>query len=472
MSVQNYCQIRKTVFINLIFALFFVAAFSKAQYISRYEQWEKGPSKSQDYFPVGVWLQSPGDAWSWKNAGVNFYAGLWKGPTANQLSMLQSANMQVVCNQNETALVWQNQQTNDGKPLIIGYMQEDEPDNCQPVAGGGYGPPTPPEDIQQHYALITDTEPTRPVFLNLSQGIGWDSQTWTGQGGYIDPETDYPAYIAGSDIASFDIYPMDCAHAQTCGDPWRPALGVQRLGQYSPPNHIIWNFIETGDISANGSQATVEQIRAQIWMSIINGSRGIIYFIHGKTSYSDFDSRALLREENSEKLAGITALNNEITQLAPVINSNENTLDVQIEDVSGLTEVDFMVRQYQQKTYIFSAGMRDSSTVKKFSLSSKFCGTVEVLNQSRQIQINDGIFTDTFNGFDVNIYKIDSSLIPGDINKDGIVSFLDFFLLSQAWLTSRGNADFNSNCDLNSPADSVINQNDLKVILTNWLRNS
>ncbi|MEN6308812.1 MAG: hypothetical protein ABFD91_13780 [Anaerohalosphaeraceae bacterium] len=374
---------------------------------SPYTPWPEGPRADADYFPLGVWLQDPADAPRWKNAGINLYIGLWEGPTARQLYTLRNAGMQVIAEQNQTALEFRSQRLSDGRPLIAGYLLPDEPDNAQRCPDGqGWCEPIPTAVIQKTYAAWKKNDPNRPVLLGLGQGIAWDSMVWIGQGGHIVPNRDYPAYIAGSDITTFDIYPMDCSHTATCGQAWRVALGLDRLYQFSPPKHIVWNTMETSDISANGIQATMDQVRAEAWMSIIHGSRGLIYFIHGKTSISNFDPRAMLRPENSKRLAAFTQINSQIHQLAPVINSPSVKGLVSMDSIDNSSPVDFAVHIHQGKTYLFAVGMRQDITNKRFTLPHYPDTEVEVIGEDRQLTLKNAAFTDQFNGYQCHLYKI------------------------------------------------------------------
>ena len=241
--------------------------------------------------------------------------------------------------------------------------------------------------------------------------MGWDNATWIGQGGNITPEVDYPAYLAGTDIGAMDIYPMDCARSETCGDAWRPSLGTDRLHQYGGPNQLAWNYIETGDINANGQKATVEEIKMEIWSSIIHGSKGITYFIHGKSAISDFDSKALLRPENAAHLAGITSINQEISSLAPVINSETLTGVATVNPSNPNMLIDFMVKEYDNATYVFATGMRDQNSVADFSFSELGDATIDVLGENRQIQMVDGEFSDVYFGYDTHLYRINRDRI-------------------------------------------------------------
>ena len=91
-------------------------------------------------------------------------------------------------------------------------MHGDEPDNAQSLPGGkGYGPPIPPEKIVDDYERIT-ARPTRRgrCMLNLGQGVAWDG--WYGRGVRTNHPEDYPEYVKGGDIVSFDIYPVNATH--------------------------------------------------------------------------------------------------------------------------------------------------------------------------------------------------------------------------------------------------------------------
>ena len=82
-----------------------------------------------------------------------------------------------------------------------------EPDNAQALPGGkGYGPPILPEAIVQDYTRLREADPSRPVLLNLGQGVAFDN--YIGRGVRRNHPEDYASYLQGCDIASFDIYPV------------------------------------------------------------------------------------------------------------------------------------------------------------------------------------------------------------------------------------------------------------------------
>ena len=129
-----------------------------------------GTPAEDSFFPIAVWLQSPHNAGRFKAAGINLFVGLWQGPTDAQLADLKKAGMPVICEQNALGL------THRDDPLIAGWMHGDEPDNAQEIPGGkGYGPPVLPEVIVNSYTRLRQADATRPVLLNLGQGVAYDN---------------------------------------------------------------------------------------------------------------------------------------------------------------------------------------------------------------------------------------------------------------------------------------------------------
>lgn len=366
--------------------------------ISPYEQWPLGPSADPSWFPIGVWLQEPELAERYKKAGINTYVGLWQGPTEKQLAVLRRAGMKVICRQNETSL----RHVNDS--LIIGWLQYDEPDNAQPLSdGNGYGPPIHPAKVTSDYRKMKSEDDSRPVFLNLGQGVAWDN--WEGRGPRTGHPEDYPEYLKGGDIISFDIYPAAHLHEEVAGNLWFVASGVERLNSWKNKEQVVWNCLETTRISNPETKVTPRQLRAEAWMSIIHGSRGLVYFVHEFAPA--FNASALL--DDPEMLAAVTALNREITGLAPVLNSLLPAEDLATFSSNPEMPVASMLKRYKGDTYLFTAGMRSDTTTATFSLKAfPNVADVTVLGENRNIVLSGGTFSDKFQPWDIHIYRIEN----------------------------------------------------------------
>ncbi len=363
-----------------------------------YSAWKNGPPNDPAFFPIAVWLQSPAKAARYQAAGINTYVGLWQGPTEEQLATLRAAGMKVICELNETA----RRHLDD--PTIIGWMHGDEPDNAQSLGDGqGYGPPIPPARIVADYERLRALDPTRPILLNLGQGVAWDD--WHGRGVRSRHPEDYPEYVRGGDIVSFDIYPVVHDRPAVSGNLWFVADGVRRLVGWAGDRRIVWNCLECTRISHPTAKATPHQVRAEAWMSLIHGSRGLIYFVHEWKPR--FNESALL--DDPDMLRAVTALNREIRELAPVLNRPAPLppAPVSVTSADPGVPVAATSRELQGTNYIFAVALRAGSTTATFKLPNSIAdGRVEVLNESRILPLANGTFRDDFAPWAVHLYRV------------------------------------------------------------------
>lgn len=345
-------------------------------------------------FPIAVWLQNPRNAEKYKAAGINLYVGLYRGPTAEQLETLTEAGMPVICGQSARSLQFKDNKT------IVGWMHDDEPDNAQALPEGkGWGPPVLPSVIQEDYRKMREADPTRPVLLNLGQGVAWDN--WIGRGVRRNKPEDYPEYVKGADIVSFDIYPAVHDSPEVAGKLEFVARGVERLREWAGPDRTVWNCIEAARISNEKTKPTSEQIRSEVWMSIIHGSRGIIYFVH--QFKPDFSEASLL--EDKELLAGVTRINAQVQSLARVIHSDSTGWKVTASSESAL-KVATMTREHLGTNFIFVVAMENRAgeiSLKSPELSR--VGSVEVIDESRSVMVTGGEIRDRFKPYEVHLYR-------------------------------------------------------------------
>jgi hypothetical protein len=150
-----------------------------------------------------------------------------------------------------------------------------------------------------------------PIVLNLGQGVAWDD--YIGRGTRTRHPEDYPRYMEGCDIVSFDIYPAAHDRPAVAGKLWYVANGVERLVRWSGGKKMVWNCLECTHIGNPNRKATPQEVRSEAWMSLIHGSQGLIYFVH--QFEPKFREAALL--DDAEMLEAVTRLNHQITELAP-----------------------------------------------------------------------------------------------------------------------------------------------------------
>jgi hypothetical protein len=365
-----------------------------------YNRWQHGPPADPGFFPIAVWLQDPRNAERYKRAGFNLYVGLWNGPTDAQLASLKAAGMPVVCDQNRVGLAHRDD------PTIVGWMHGDEPDNAQEVRDEKtgrrhYGPPVAPAKVVANYERLRAADPTRPVMLNLGQGVANDEWKGRGPGASLD---DYPAYIRGADIVSFDVYPVADVEKPNGADfLWYVPKGVDRLVKWTGGRKPVWNCIECTRIHNPTAKATPAQVKAEVWMALIHGSRGLIYFVH--QFKPQFNEHALL--DDAEMLAAVTSINLQITMLAPLLNSPTVVDGGTVRSSDPEVPIDLMVKRRSDATYVFAVGMRNRPARGSFVLRGlPALASAQVHGEDRALTIRDGQFADDFAAYGMHIYKI------------------------------------------------------------------
>jgi hypothetical protein len=357
----------------------------------------EAPQPADDsFFPLAVWLQSPRNAARYRDLGINTYVALWRGPTDEQLDALDAAGMRLVAVQNARSLKYRDRKT------IIAWMHEDEPDNAQSLGPGkGYGPPITPEKIVEDYKRMKAADSDRPVLLNLGQGVAWDN--WVGRGVRRNHPEDYPRYVEGCDAVSFDIYPVVHDHPDVAGKLWYVGKGVQRLREWTGGKKPVWCCIETTHISNPQKIATPAQVRSEVWMAIAHGASGIIYFCH-EFKPQQIEAGLL---EHPDVMAAVKAVNAQIRELAPVLNSPTVEGAVRAESSNADVPVVTLCKRHGGATYVLAVSMREKATAATFTLTDPARGSaVQVLNEDRTIDAPGGRFTDRFEGYGVHLYRV------------------------------------------------------------------
>jgi hypothetical protein len=390
---KNWIQFSKTVFL-LAFLILLSGRVAGAQ-TSPYSQWTYGPPANPNFFPIGVWLQSAVNAQEFENIGVNMFIGFYGDLDAASMTTFASLKMPVVPTQNSVGL------TSPQRSWIWGWDQVDEPDNAQANGSGGYGPCISPSTLVTSYNSIKASDTKSPVFLNFGQGASVTN--YNGRGSCTGNTAYYPQAIAAGDIISFDIYPVADYNGQLELVP----QGVDNLKtwvtQCNCGTKPVWNFIETTPFDG-GTTPTPAQIQSEVWMSLIHGSQGIMYFVHVLSP--TFREDGIFNYPSS--VQAVTSIDAQITSLAPVLNSATVTGDAQVSSSASGVTIDMMEKNFGGSKYVFAVARANSSTNGTFTVPGNPTATVTVLGESRTIAMTNGKFQDSFAAYAVHLYQFNS----------------------------------------------------------------
>ncbi len=354
--------------------------------------WTRGLPQDPSFFPIGVWLQDPAAAPRYRDLGINLYVGLSKIPEGGHLDALRQAGMRLILRADEAGLCFK------GDPAVAAWMQEDEPDSAQLLGPcKGYGPPIPPGEVSREYERIRSADPSRPILLNLGPGAAWDA--YPARGTRRMRPDDYPEYARGGDVLSFSFYPVNRDEAQVAGKLEFVALGVDRLRAAGGGRRPVWAFVETTPIRDEARRPSPRIVRAEVWMALVHGARGIVYFAH--RFRPRFDEAGLLSD--AEMAAAVAAINRQVLDLAPALNGPS----VEGAGVASEVPIDAVAKRRDGATYVFAVAMRNAAARGTFTVPGlKGRAPVEVIGEGRSIEAVDGVFADEFEGYGVHLYRI------------------------------------------------------------------
>ena len=256
-------------------------------------------------------------------------------------------------------------------------------------------PPRPrilPAQIAEQYQAWKKAEPARPLYLNLTAGF-------LPQYLRYKDDNPYDAYCQATDIVGYDHYPI-----YGWGKPDRVpevAAATRKLRQHARDRIPVWAILETTNggqwVSATMRAPHPHEIRAEVWMAIVNGAKAIGYFPHvWKPRYT----WCRIPEANQAELR---RLNAQITRLAPILlgPSPEAKAASQQDSVHVLT------RQHGRDLYVFAVSLEREPVLADIRIPGLAAGTkVEVVDEGRTLEAKAGRLEDGFGELAVHIYRV------------------------------------------------------------------
>ncbi|MBI2478170.1 MAG: hypothetical protein HYV60_05850, partial [Planctomycetia bacterium] len=106
-------------------------------------------------------------------------------------------------------------------------------------------------------------------------------------------------------------------------------------------------------------------------------------------------------------LPAVTAINQQIRELAAVLNSP--TVDGAVRITSSDTQVPIaaMCKRHDGALYVFTVGMRNRAAKATMELLEPAASAkVQVLGEDRSLEIRDGRFEDEFEAYAVHLYRL------------------------------------------------------------------
>jgi hypothetical protein len=298
-----------------------------------------------------VWRQCPSYYPGSLNSGINLFLGVACADPDVQLDRLAGRAMSTV----------------DAKtpgvagPGIVGFHLPDEADVS---VGKAETLPSPRANGRVTFLTLTDHFSERAAPPPNGKGI-------------------YPAFFQRADVIGFDTYPVEvrCSLAQIDNVYWMQRELISLTG-----GKPTFQWIEAGPMEhcRDNEDPTPAVVRAETWLAIAGGARGIGYF----PDWWVEDIRAEVRLTNREILALAPAL------LAPVSQASWSP--------EGPVRV--AARRYNGATYVVAVNTSTSPASASFSVPGLSGRALRVFREGRTVKPFGDLVTDKLPGLGVAVY--------------------------------------------------------------------
>ncbi|MDH4103700.1 MAG: hypothetical protein OEV29_10000 [Thermoleophilia bacterium] len=310
----------------------------------------------QPFFPRMVWQQCP---WAFPmslEAGVNLFMGTACGGVDSQLAGLRGRALSVTSVDSRR----------DG-PGVIGFHHLDEAD-----AQLGR-----PEDLP---LLAASKTSRRPTFLTLTNHF-FSAAAPLPQGRGM-----YAGMIERAEIIGFNLYPLQIWCRR---DTLRAVYEAQRELVELARGKPTYQWIEAGPMSVcAGLDPSPAIVRAETWLAIVGGARGIGWFPDNWTGP--------IQEE-------IGRLSREIVSLAPALLGEEGDAAVAPSD----SPVRAGVRRSNGATYVIAVNSWINPANVRISVPGLKATSLRVFGEKRTLRVRNGAIVDSLRGLRVRIYVAD-----------------------------------------------------------------
>jgi hypothetical protein len=350
------------------------------------------------FFLIGTYMPTTDEFQKWKDRGVNTLVE--EAGAANPSTIIaawsdkaQKMGLKMI------RRPLPNPADDIGNTNLLAWMQEDEPDGN----GQGYVNIQP---CTAKYNAWKQIDPTRPVYINFGgsdvvSALDGAPPTWCSS-----PYTDcilastYASLIAAADWVSNDRYPVTgyLNAGTTRGDLTLIGDPMDKLATWT--TKPLFDYIETSsqNFVAGTRGVTPDELRVEIWLSIIHGVRGYVFFpqVVGGNTTNDGTPADVATE--------MTNVNALVTQIASVLQGAINPPQI---TATAASPVEVGWRNAPGGMYFIAVNPVTTTQNTTLTLTGTGSATVAtVLGESRTVPISGGKITDSFASHEVHIYVV------------------------------------------------------------------
>jgi hypothetical protein len=204
------------------------------------------------------------------------------------------------------------------------------------------------------------------------------------------PRALYRDFAHLADVAGFDLYPLGHCHSNL-----KAVYDAQRQFVALAGAMPTFQWIETGPIRpgyCGGFQMTPAELRAETWLSIVGGARGVGYFTHTwAPDHREFDVSPQLQ-------ATIARISQRIAMVRPGL------LGTTIGSDSNSGAIKVLARTSGDRIYVFAVNGNPGGLSAKLHIPALRDGPLNVLGEDRTVMVRDHRFDERFRALGVHVY--------------------------------------------------------------------
>ncbi|HOP58956.1 MAG TPA: hypothetical protein PLR52_06005 [Bacteroidales bacterium] len=256
-------------------------------------------------------------------------------------------------------------------PALLAWYIADEPN--------GYG--IPPDSLEKIYTTIKEIDPWHPVSMV-----------------FMAPFLSSRNYINALDIVMADPYPVPDMPISLVGN---TAASLSREFYGKRPLWMVPQAFGGGELWKR--EPTLQELRSMTYQAIINGARGIQYFV--RQGLNIFPKSTVAWNE-----CGRMAV--EISEISPWLLSDENTIPVR----SASSNIAVTSALHKGQLLVLAVNKTNKPVKAGISLGSAISGRARVIFENRSLPVSSGYLSDDISAYGSQAYMITIKL-PKDTVK-------------------------------------------------------
>jgi hypothetical protein len=320
------------------------------------------------FFPVMLIDQCTADAASQaRRLGVN--------AILNEHCDGVSANQQLNVIQNTSLAILPIGQRHVRGSGLMGWTFPDEPEN------NGWTPAA----LRRAHPYVRGNADGLLSFMTTSGGFFRKPY----QDPSVSPQS-YGLFARMADVAGFDLYPL--GH---CQNDLTAVYDAQRAFVQIAGGMPTFQWIETGPIKptyCGGFTMTPAELKAEVWLAIVGGARGIGYFTHTwSPDHKAFDVSAALQQTMRTISDSLSVVKPGLVGKTVLSSVNSSAIKVIAREAGGTH-------------YVFAVNTHRTPITAQVRVPRLNPGHLQVWGEKRSLSLDNDNFVDTFQPLAVHIY--------------------------------------------------------------------